>query len=65
VSIFHAMTFEEWRNAYAHRVMLMARFKTLAFAMEHLPHNDILMDCWQAGENPNEAADEEMAGWEE
>lgn len=59
------MTFEEWREQYAQRVRLMAGFKTLDFAKEHLPHNDILQDCWLAGENPHEAADEEMEGWEE
>jgi hypothetical protein len=59
------MTFDEWITAYAHRVKLMAGFKTLDYAMEHIPNREILLESWEAGDNPNEAADEEMSEWEE
>jgi hypothetical protein len=58
-------TFEDWKTQYAHRVKLMARFRSLEFAREHLPHDDILREQWQASDDPNEAADTEMAGWRE
>ena len=59
------MTFDDWKMQYAHRVRLMAGFKTVEYALENLPHDDILRDCWSAGELPNEAADAEMADWDE
>jgi len=58
------MTFEDWKTQYAHRVKLMASYKTLDYAREAMPHDDILREQWEAGDDPNEAADSEMEGWE-
>lgn len=59
------MSFKAWKTQYAHRVKLIAGVKTLASALEMLPHDDILEEAWRDGELPNDAADNEMTEWEE
>jgi hypothetical protein len=57
------MTFEDWKTEYAHRLKLVAGFKTVEFAREHMPHDDILKEFWETGFTPGEAVDE--MDWDE
>lgn len=58
-------TFPDWKANYAHRVRLVAGIKTLEATMEMLPHDDILKDIFSHGTDPNDAACDEVASWEE
>lgn len=61
------MTFEDWKLQYRHRVALVAGIKPGCFAetLNMIADDDCLREQWAAGENPNEAADEEMSEWTE
>jgi len=63
----NAMTFEDWKLRYRHRVAIMAGVKPECFAetLNMIAEDDILQEQWKSGDNPNEAADEEMSYWTE
>lgn len=61
------MTFDEWKLQYRHRVALIAGIKPECFAetLNMIADDECLMENYQAGENPNEAADNEMSHWDD
>lgn len=61
------MTFDEWKLQYRHRIAMIAGVKKKCFAetLHMIPMDDVLIEMWHEGENPNDAADNEMTDWDE
>jgi hypothetical protein len=65
VSTNQNTNFFDWKAQYAWRVKLMAGIKTIEAANGMLPHDDILREQWKAGDDPNDAASDEVGTWQE